>query len=125
MAEPFEDREEKALDPAVERVRRKLLRFVAVNLGILFAAVIIVVAAVVYRSVGSGEKPVADSGIGVPTGEVLEAEIAVPAGARVVSQSLSGRRVALDLELAGGERSILVYDLAERRVVARLAIRPQ
>ena len=125
MAEPFDDSDEKALDPAVERVRRKLLRFVAVNLGILFAAVIIVVAAVVYRSVGSDQRPAADSAIGVPTGEVLEAEIAVPAGARIVSQSLSGSRVALDLELAGGERSILIYDLAERRVVARLAIRPQ
>lgn len=125
MAEPSEDSEEKALDPAVERVRRRLLRFVAINLGILFAAVIIVVAAVVYRSVGTGTRPATDAGIAVPTGEVLEAGIPVPAGARIVSQSLSGNRVALDLELSDARRMILVYDLAERRVVARLSVSPQ
>ena len=42
--------DEKPLDPAAERVRRKLVRFMAINLGILFLALMAVVAALVYKS---------------------------------------------------------------------------
>ncbi|RUU07680.1 fimbrial protein, partial [Mesorhizobium sp. M6A.T.Ca.TU.002.02.2.1] len=37
MAVADED-EEKPLDPEVEKVRKKLVRFVAINLGLLFLA---------------------------------------------------------------------------------------
>ena len=51
MARPaFDDEEEKPLDPAVEKVRRKLVRFVAINLGLLFIALMAVVGALVYKS---------------------------------------------------------------------------
>ena len=51
MAQPtFDDEEEKPLDPAVEKVRRKLVRFVAINLGLLFVALMAVVGAIVYKS---------------------------------------------------------------------------
>ena len=53
---------------------------------------------------------------------VVEAEIALPAGARIVSQSLSGNRIALDAELADGSRAIFLYDIAERRMVGRFAV---
>src|SRR5262245_27019369 len=41
LAQPTFDDEEKPLDPAAERVRRKLVRFMAINLGLLFTAVIV------------------------------------------------------------------------------------
>lgn len=127
MAAPFDDEnEEKPLDPSVERVRRKLLRFMAINLSLLFGAVIVVVAAIVYRNATSETSPAgAIPGVAAPTGEAVEAEIPVPAGARVVSHSLSGNRVSLDVELSGGQRVIVIYDLAERRVVARIVVKPQ
>lgn len=121
-----DDTEDKPLDPAVERVRRKLLRFVAINLGLLFTAVIVVVAAVVYKSTTLEEPATPAAGdIRVPSGEVLSAEIAIPAGARIVSQSLSGSRIALDIERADGQRVLVVYDMAERRIIAELAVKPQ
>jgi hypothetical protein len=43
------DLEDKPLDPAVDRVRRKLVRFMAINLGLLFLALMAVVLAIVYR----------------------------------------------------------------------------
>lgn len=127
MAGPIVDEnDEKPLDPAVEKVRRKLVRFVAINLGLLFAAVMAVLAAVVYKST-TNEAPVAaaDSNILVPSGEALAADIPIPAGARIVAHALSGNRISLDLELAGSRRVILVYDMSERRVVAELAVTPQ
>ena len=46
----FDDEEEKPLDPAVEKVRKKLVRFVAINLGLLFVALMAVVGAIVYKA---------------------------------------------------------------------------
>ena len=106
--------EEKPLDPAVERVRKKLVRFVAINLGLLFAALMAVVAAVVYKA-GHAPAP-AD-------GPVAIAEIALPAGARMVGHGFSDGQFSIDAELADGSRTIFIYDIAERRLIGRFAIR--
>ncbi len=126
MARPASDEEEKPLDPAVENVRRKLVRFVAINIGLLFIALMAVVGALVYKSVTM--TPPADSaaGIEVPSPEgVAEGQIPVPSGARIVSQSLSGNRISLSLELSDGSRSIYLYDVAQRRIVGRFAVVPE
>lgn len=123
MARPALDEEEKPLDPAVENVRRKLVRFVAINLGLLFIALMAVVGALVYKSMTVPPSPVADPGPEAPSPEgVAEGRIPLPAGARIVSQSLSGQRIALSLELPDGARAIYVYDLAARRMVGRFLV---
>ncbi len=116
--------EEKPLDPAVENVRRKLVRFVAINLGILFAALMIVVAALVYKSMNTTPAPaVVDAGVEIPSPEgVVEGQIVLPAGARIVSQSLSGNRLSLALDLTDGSRAIFIYDILSKRVVGRFAV---
>ena len=110
----FDDEEEKPLDPAVEKVRKKLVRFVAINLGLLLVALMAVVGAIVYKARNSAAPEVAAPASEV--GSVLEGEIALPAGAKIKSQSLSGNLLALDIELSDGSRAIHVYDIAERRV---------
>ncbi|MBX3584759.1 MAG: fimbrial protein [Rhizobiaceae bacterium] len=125
MARPASDDEmEKPLDPAVEKVRRKLVRFVAINLGLLFAALMIVVAALVYKSFKTEPAPaVVDAGVEIPSPEgVVEGQIVLPAGARIISQSFSGNRVSLALELADGSRALYIYDLLSRRVVGRFVV---
>jgi hypothetical protein len=52
---------------------------------------------------------------------MLTGEIALPAGARVISHALSGNRLTLDVEV-NGERSILVYDIAEGRTIGRFTL---
>ena len=125
MARPaLDDEEEKPLDPAVENVRRKLVRFVAINLGLLFIALMAVVAALVYKSRTAA--PPAEVAVEVPSPEgVVEGQIALPAGARIVSQSLSGNRISLALELADGSRAIYLYDVSARRVVGKFAVTPE
>jgi hypothetical protein len=108
---PFDD-DEKPLDPAAERVRRKLVRFMAINLGLLFAAVMVVVAALVYKSV---QTP-------APSGRLAEAEIALPAGARMVGHGFADGKISIDAELADGSRAIFLYDLAAEKIVGRYAV---
>lgn len=123
-----DDNDEKPLDPAVEKVRRKLVRFVAINLGLLFLALMAVLAAIVYKSGSPAPKP-ADEGVAaVPSpaeGGVLAGDIVLPEGARLLSHSLSGSRITLDTELADGSRVLFLYDIAEARIVGRFAVKAE
>jgi hypothetical protein len=124
MAKPLEGSEDKQqLDPAVERVRRRLVRFVAVNLGILFIALMAVVLALVYRMNASPPAtPQTADGL-VPNGEgLIEGRIALPAGARINAHAVSGDRVTLDATLPDGGRAIFLYDMAQRRMIGRFDI---
>ncbi|RTM09279.1 MAG: fimbrial protein [Hyphomicrobiales bacterium] len=125
MARPIaEEEDEKPLDPAAENVRRKLVRFMIVNLGLLFLALMVVIGALVYKARNApvaGSVPAGE--VQVPAGAPLSDDIVLPVGAKVVSQSLSGNRLSIDAELADGSRSIFVYDIAERRIVGQFAIR--
>jgi hypothetical protein len=114
------DEQEKPLDPAVENVRRKLVRFVAINLGLLFIALMAVVGALVYKSITA--TPPATVAETPPLQSVVEGAIPLPPGARIVSQSLSGNRISLELELSGGSRAIHIYDVASGRIVGRFAV---
>ena len=125
MTRPYADEEEeKPLDPSVENVRRKLIRFMGINLGLLFLALMVVIAALVYKSrTAPTPAPSLAGDIQVPAGQPAEGDIVLPVGARIVSQSISGNRISIDAELAEGGRAIFVYDIAERRLVGRFAIR--
>lgn len=120
----LDQEDEKPLDPAVENVRRKLLRFMLINLGILFVALMAVVAAIVYKTRSAAPRAPATTAFPIPgDGALVEGGIALPADSRVVSQSLSGDRVSLYVEEPGGLRSIYLYDLAAGRMVAHYAIK--
>ena len=121
----MDDTEEKGLDPAAEGVRRKLVRFVAVNLGILFVAVMAVLGAVVYKSglIGGNDDESIVAGAPGAVGTILEnGEIPLPSGARLLSQALSGNRLSLHVEMADGASAIFLYDLGEARMLGRFAI---
>ena len=127
MAEIARDNtEDKPLDPAVERVRAKLVRFMIVNLGILFIALMAVVIAIVYRKANAPQVPVATpSELPMPAaGDMAHQQVHLPAGARVTGHMLTGNRLSLDLILADGSQAILIYDIAAGRVIARLDIKP-
>ncbi len=125
MASPIaEEDKEKPLDPEVEKVRGKLIRFMAINIGLLLLALMVVIVAIVYKSriAPPARAPLATD-IQAPAGEPVSGDIVLPVDARVVSQSLSGNSISIDAELADGSRAIFVYDIGERRIIGRFAIR--
>lgn len=119
-----DDEQDKPLDPAVERVRQRLVRFIAINLGILFIALMAVVIALVYRATRVSP-PAGDAVAEMPGAAVSvlsEGSIALPDGARVIGQSLSGNRISLHIEFGDGRSAIHLYDLTSGRTVGRYAI---
>ncbi|RVC34689.1 fimbrial protein, partial [Mesorhizobium sp. M7A.F.Ca.CA.004.04.2.1] len=77
MASPIaEEDQDKPLDPEVEKVRRKLVRFVGINLGLLFLALMVVIGALVYkaRNAPPANPPLAGD-IQTPAGEPVNGDI--------------------------------------------------
>lgn len=114
--------EEKPLDPAAERVRRKLVRFMGINLAILFAAVMAVVLAVVYQSLAPSDGAETASSPPVPSGESFDGSIALPENAQVVSHGVSGNRLTLYLRNADGSEVIRIFDLDAGRSLGAVEI---
>jgi hypothetical protein len=114
-----DDDQDKPLDPAVERVRRRLVRFVAINLGLLFVALMAVVVAIVYRA---GSSAPDSRRIAAQEGEPVRAAIEVPAGARVVGEAVSADRLLLRLALPDGGTVLIVHDLATGRLVGEFTV---
>jgi hypothetical protein len=122
MAKIPAEEDEKPLDPAMEKVRRKMIRLLGVSIGVMMAGLMAVLFAIVYKMNSGGKEPAViastpSTGLIAGTGEII-----LPAGAYMNSQSLSGDRVSLDVTLKGGAREIQIFDMTSRQIVARFAV---
>jgi len=111
------DDREAPLDPAQERLRRKLVRLLFVSGGIMMLGLIAVFAAIVYK-VGAGGRPASGFSAAAPA----EGVIAVPAGYRLAGTTLDGERALLTLEGPDGATTLLLVDLRSGAVLARHAL---
>jgi hypothetical protein len=122
MAKTPVEEDEKPLDPAMEKVRRKMIRLLGVSIGVMMAGLMAVLFAIVYKMNGGGVEPspvetAAASGAIAGAGEIV-----LPTGAYMNSQSLSGDRLSLDVTLKGGAREIQIFDMTSGKIVARFAV---
>lgn len=114
--------EEAPLDPATERLRRKMVRLLAVSISIMMIGLMAVLGAIVYRISNSGEASPEAAGSGEAVSALIEGRIEINPGARIISTALDGNRVLLHIRGSDGVQTLLVYGLAEDRVIARIAI---
>jgi len=110
------DDEEMPLDPAIERVRRRMMRLMAVSVAIMMVGLIAVVGAIVYKL--SARSPGAST-----TPEQARAHLQLPAGARVVSAQLDGGDILFTVDPGEGHpQEYWIYRIGEGRVVAKVSI---
>ncbi|WP_105383387.1 hypothetical protein [Neorhizobium alkalisoli] len=124
MPQPDIEEKEEPLDPAMERIRRKMVLLQLVSGGILFVCFMAVLAAVVYKVAQRPDTPepaTSAGGFAVPAGQPLAATAALPAGFDIQSVSLSGGQI-LFYGLLAGDRKIFIFDLAAGRIVADVAV---
>ena len=122
---PDLDGDEQPLDPAMERVRRKMIRLLAVSIGIMVIGLMAVLAAIVYK-INQPIEDAVDSPRSEMAGQPLSAaltgeSITLDPGTRILSHNLSDNTLSLETRLVNGARQILVYDIATKRVIARIA----
>lgn len=140
-----EQPQEPQLDPAMERVRRKMVRLLIISIAIMVIGLMAVLAAVVYKinktpdtaenetaqSDIPGQKPLVDSSGKPLTGAdakladplpMVESQLELTPGTRLLSQSLSGNLVSLETLLPDGGTEIMIYDYRQSRFVGRMRL---
>ena len=119
-----DDQEEKPLDPAMESVRRKMVRLQIVSGAIMFVSLMAVFGAVVYKVTRSEPKEPASaiSASGVPSDAPLAATVSLPLGFKVQSTSFSAGQILFYGETVEGKRKALVLDLRTGRTVADVTV---
>jgi hypothetical protein len=116
MAATEIDQEEAPLDPAVERVHRKLRRLMLIGGLTLAVGLFSVLGAIVYRIMRTEARV-------VPTLPSF-AETSLPAGARLVSTSLAGDRLVLGFAV-GEDTLVMVLDQPTMRVISSVRLKAQ
>lgn len=97
--------EEEPLDPAVEAIRVKMVRLLAISGGIMMLGLMAVLLSIVYKVTQDSEpktKPVA--------ADVVN-ELVVPGGAQILQSSQNDGRLMLTLKLVDGSTRIQLHDL--------------
>ncbi len=131
------------LDPAVEKVRRKLMRLMMISIGITIVLILIILAAVIYKVTSSPSektptevsKTEASPVPGAETDATSEAKttspavpefirrsIALPQGTRILSQSLSNDMIALETLTPEGNTELVIYDYRQGHLVAGITV---
>lgn len=127
--------EDEPLDPAVERVRRKMMRLMGISVAIMMVGLIAVIGAIFYKISGKGEekKLAGTDQQGVPAVSRVDSnsamrdivgEIRLPSGAKLIDTQLESNQILLRIEMESGEVSLWIYDLSANRVFAKIAVNP-
>lgn len=130
---PDQQQPEPPLDPAMEKVRRKMVRLLAVSIGVMLIGLMAVLVAVVYkinRAPETSETEVARSDIPGQVAtpikpeppKLIESQIDLTPGTRLLSQSLSGDQLSLETLLPDGGTELIIYDYRESRILGRIKL---
>jgi hypothetical protein len=122
-----DDLEEKPLDPDMEKVRRKMVRLLAVSIGIMFIGLMAVLGAIVYKftqddAAGSGSQIAAGSTMALPGDDVSEAVATLPQGFAVESVALDGVRIGFFGRAADGSQRLIIHDVSLGRIVSDVVV---
>ncbi len=110
--------DEPPLDPAVERVRRKLVRLLIWSFGIMILGLIAVFSTIVYRLTSDATPPASEAAIAPAI-----VNVSLPKGARVLSTSINGPRTLLFIEVPGEKHGqLIVLDTDSGDVVGRFRL---
>lgn len=117
---------EKPLDPAMEKVRRKMVRLLVISIGVMMAGLMAVLYTLVHKISERPIKAVApvasESSFATIPGKEISGKIALPTGAQINNQSLSGSRILMDVTLTDGKRQTIIFDVSEQRIIARFDV---
>ncbi|MCB1488525.1 MAG: hypothetical protein KDJ88_13860 [Bauldia sp.] len=121
MADPFDEEDEKPLDPAVLRVQARLRRLMLIAGLTLGIGILAVFGGIVYRIMqGEGGAP-AELPKDAPTPTISLSELGLDPDARVVSSALDGDRLSLTYTGQGGT-TVIIFQMPSMTVVGRLRV---
>ncbi|WP_312808705.1 hypothetical protein [Agrobacterium cavarae] len=122
-----DEQDDKPLDPAMEKVRRKMIRLQIVSGLVMFISLMAVFGAVVYKAMGPSKTatPTASQSMQVPSDQPVSATASLPQGFTIENVSFANGDMLFYGRLANGTRKALVFNVQTRRFVADVTIDAQ
>lgn len=129
--------EDKPLDPATEKVRKRLAKYGAIFMGFNMLALMAVLGALVYKLGGFGENKSQNtasvtnnsqlSAPSVPIGNNgnsdFETIVDLPEDASIISASQNGNQILLNLRFSNNKAALWIYDVQAKRIVGKISVR--
>lgn len=125
MSEPFDhEKQEKPLDPALERVRIKMRRLLIRSTVIMVGGLMVVFGAIIYKiNQGDGGEATAYSVPAVITeADLRRASYRLPEGARIVEVAIDGTNLAVSYDGEGIAGGVLLIDIPSWQVYSVLTL---
>ncbi len=119
-----DEQDDKPLDPAMEKVRRKMIRLQIVSGSVMFISLMAVFGAVVYKAMGPSKTAATTSeqGLQVPSDAPVAATASLPQGFSIENVSFANGDMLFYGRLANGTRKALVFNVKAGRFVADVTI---
>lgn len=114
--------QEAPLDPALEKVRRKMIRLLIISSSAIIVGLMAVVFSVVYRVDKLDDKATADAAVAasaIPAQQTLS----LPAGFNVLSTAMDGNRILVIGSTPDGGRRMIVHDISTAKQVTDIEIK--
>ncbi|WP_273758977.1 hypothetical protein [Bartonella sp. AU55XJBT] len=111
------------LDPAVERVRKKLMGLMMISVLITLFLILIVLFLIVYKvTTGSAPKQTELSSSHSKNPHVIHHTLSLPKKTQVLSQSLSEHNISLKILTPDGQTKLMIYNYHTGELIAVLSI---
>ncbi|MBB3945991.1 hypothetical protein GGQ73_001937 [Rhizobium skierniewicense] len=116
------EQDDQPLDPAMEKVRRKMIRLQIVSGSVMFISLMAVFGAVVYKAVGPSKTATTAATNPVPSDAPVAATASLPQGFTIETVSFANGDMLFYGRLANGTRKALVFNVQAGRFVADITI---
>ncbi|WP_409361043.1 hypothetical protein ACRPOS_006965 [Bartonella heixiaziensis] len=117
--------EDQPLDPAIERVRKKLMRLMMISIVITLISILVVLFLIVYKitATGSAQKQTAPLSSHNKNPEVAHHTLSLPEKTQILSQSLSEHNIVLKILTPDGHTKFMVYNYHTGALIAVLSVK--
>lgn len=113
------------LDPAVERVRKRLMRLMLLSIVITIVLILSVLVAIVYKITTHEEvasKPEKFLSFQKNSSRIANHTLTLPKKTQILSQSLSDQNIVLEVLTPEGQTKFMIYNYRSGALIATLSI---
>ncbi|MCZ2203730.1 hypothetical protein [Bartonella sp. A05] len=116
--------QEEPLDPAVERVRKKLMRLMIFSISITIILILAVLVGIVYKVTIHQGAPKQESVVSSQSNgsEIANHTLTFPEKTQILSQSLSEQNIVLKILTPEGQIKFMIYNYRTGALIAILSV---
>ncbi|MCZ2328887.1 hypothetical protein [Bartonella sp. F02] len=112
------------LDPAVERIRKKLMRLMLISISITIALILAVLGGVIYKIIAHEPATKDTKLFSAPnTGsEITSHTLRLPEKTQILSHSLSEKNIMLHVLTPNGQTQFMIYNYYTGELISTLSV---